>query len=180
LLISSFLSLAEINSTAHERIMLIRGIFWHEFFAIYLSSLIIISIPILCVLALGQYLFLIDILNNIGVVILLLFLLASIFILLGTALAYLIKKESITLLLCAFILVFLIFFSGFILPIERMSPISGAVASNMPGKITLSAFNEAVFYSQPLGALASAIHALLLWLAIMILITLTVKKVKNV
>jgi hypothetical protein len=180
LLISSFLSLAEINSPAHERVMLVKGMFWNEFFALFLSAVIIISIPLLCVLALGNYLFNIGIMNNIGLVILICFLLSSIFILLGISLAYLLKKESTTLLICTFILVFLIFFSGFILPIERMSYTPSIIAEHLPGKIALNAFNQAVFYSQPIDVIAPMIHALLAWSGIMVLIALTIKKVKKV
>ena len=154
LLISSFISLAEINSPAHERVMLVPRIFWHELFALYISSLLIIAIPLACVLVLGNYLFQIAVFANFGQVFWILLMVVSIFILAGTSLAYAIRKESITILISTFTLVFLIFFSGFILPVERMSDTPGLIASHLPGKLALSAFDQAVFYHQSMPVLS--------------------------
>ena len=163
LLISNFICITDINSDANQRVRMIKGIFFPEMLSIYFSSLIIMVLPIFCVLLLGNYLFRIEIFANFGTTALILFLLSSIFILLGMGLAYLIKKESITLLVTTFILVFLIFISGFLLPIERMSWFASYFARIFPTKIALSAFGKAVFYSQPTSLIINDILSLLGW-----------------
>ena len=72
-------------------------------------------------------------------------------------LSYLIKKKSLTLIVSVFLLIFLLFFSGFILPIERMGRIPAKIASNFPGNIASDALNKAIFYDQPLNPLNLAI-----------------------
>ncbi|MFP4400967.1 MAG: ABC transporter permease, partial [Candidatus Woesearchaeota archaeon] len=179
LLISSFISLNEINSTATQRHNLIRGIFFPEIISVYFSSLIVISIPLICIVLLGQYLFRLQIFQNALYISMILLLLISIFILLGMALSYLIKKESITLLISTFILVFLVFFSGFMLPIERMSNTANIVASNSPSTISLSAFNRIIFYSQGFEVIAPNVYQLIIWFGTLLLLTTLIKSMKK-
>ena len=179
LLISSFMCLTEINSSANCRIRLVKSIFTHEFISIYLSSFIIIFVPIFCVLLLGNYLFMIPLFENFGLVFLLLFFISSVFIFIGMGLSYLFKKESITLLISTFILVFLIFFSGFLLPIERMGRLPGLFASNFPGKIGLSALNKVVFYGQDFSSVLKDINLLMVWFVSLIAVVLIIKKLRH-
>jgi len=179
LLVSSFLCLSEINSKAYQRIGLIPKSFLPEFLAVYLSSLIIIMIPILCVMLLGNFMFVINILGNFAIISLLMFLTMSVFILFGMGLAYLIKKESTTLLISTFVLVFLMFFSGFLMPIERMTTTAAAIANHFPGSLAMSAFSKAVFYQQGLSTVFSELNQLLVWFWMMIIVVLVIKKVRN-
>jgi hypothetical protein len=176
LLVSSFICLNEINSPANKRIKLIKNIFISEVLSIYISSLLIISVPVTCVILAGQYLFQLSIFPNLGAIIPLLLLLSSIFILMGLALALTIKKESWTLMLNTFLLIFFIIFSGFILPVERMNEASALLASNSPGKIALNAFNKAVFYSQPAGTLVNDFLTLSFWLFLMLILVIAAKR----
>ena len=124
----------------------------------------------------GRYLFKIMILARLFEIFVILFLLSSIFIFLGICLAYLFKKESIILLVSSFLLVFLIFFSGFLLPIERMSKVSGFLAERFPGSLALSAFNKIAFHSQPFEATFDDIYLLLAWFFALVMILLIIKK----
>lgn len=180
LLISSFNCLNDINSPANERMKTIRGTFLPEMISIFISSIIIILIPLTCIMLLGHYLFLLPILEKLGLVILLMVMLSSIFILVGMALAYLIKKESITLLVATFLLVFLVFISGFILPIERMSYLPNLIALNSPGTMVLYAFNKVVFYGQNISSIEADIFSLIVWLIALLLAVLVIKKMRNV
>ena len=180
LLISSFICLAEINSPVSQRIKLVKRIFLHQLLSVYISTLIIMIVPLFSVILLGDFLFKIAILANIKIVLVVLFLVSSIFIFLGMSLAYLIKKESITLLVTAFILVFLIFFSGFLLPIERMSNVASVLAANFPAKMGLAAFNKVVFYNQGFEAISHNIFVLSAWFLSLMIITLIIKKTKNI
>ncbi len=180
LLISSFITLRNVNSSASKRVLLVKGIFVHDFLAGYISSLFITSIPIICVLLLGKYIFKIELFNNFGLIFLILFLLSSIFLMLGIIIANIIKKESIALLLTTFILIILIFFSGLLLPIEKMSNTAALFAINFPGKITIDALNQVIFYEQGLNTIGSSLVSLLIWLSGLTIIALAVKKVRDV
>ena len=98
----------------------------------------------------------------------------------GISIAYLVKKESITLLITTFILVFLLFISGFLLPIERMSAIPAAIAKFFPGKLALNAFNMVVFYDQGLSVVVSTISLLCVWFFFLVITAVVIKKVRKV
>jgi hypothetical protein len=180
LLISGFICLSEINGPAQKRRILIPGIFFPEIIAVYISSMIIMIIPLICVLILGNYLFAIPIFDHLPEVSIIILLLSSIFILMGSSLAYLIKNESITLLITTFLLVFFIFLSGFILPIERMSNWANIIASSFPAKLSLSAFNKVVFYNQGFSAISGCILGLTLWFSALFIASNIIKKIRNV
>src|SRR3989344_3739624 len=99
----------------------------------------------------------------------------SIYVLIGMGLSYLIKKKSLTLIVSVFLLIFLLFFSGFILPIERMGRIPAKIALNFPGNIASDALNKSVFYDQPLSSLNSAILILGLILILILMVVLVIK-----
>jgi len=180
LLVSSFICLGEINSSASTRIRILKNVFFHEFLSVFISSFVIIFIPLISVLILGNFLFVIDIIGNFGFVLTIMVLVSSVFILFGMSLSYLIKKESTTLLISTFILVFLMFFSGFLLPIERMTSFAATIASHFPGNLALNAFNKVVFYQQGYGAVVSEIGFLIAWCIGLVLLTLIIKKLRNV
>jgi len=135
--------------------------------------------PLICVALLGNFLFQLPFLNNLGILIILLFLLTSVFILMGMSLAYLIKKESMTLLVTTFLLVFFIFFSGFLLPIERMSVFASFFARFFPSKVALSIFNKTVFYNISAQLLLTEITILVNWLICLFFVVVFIKKIRR-
>ena len=179
LLISTFMCLQAINGAAHVRLRTMKGVFFPEFFSVYISSMVIISLPMLIVLLLGNFLFRIPIIANGFAVLVIVFLLASVFTLIGMTLAYMIKKEATTLLVTTFLLVFFIFFSGYVLPIERMSFASSFLASIFPGKLALSSLNLILFYELGLMAAASFVGSLALWFVWMGSIAIVVKVMRR-
>jgi ABC-type multidrug transport system permease subunit len=179
LLISSFLNLTQINSPASARIGLIKRISFAEIISIYLSSLFIIAIPVLCVISLGQFLFKLLIFPNLIILFPLFFLFLSTFILFGMLISYFIKKESMTLLTTTFILVLLIFFSGFILPIERMSFFLGGIAKMMPSTLSLQAFNQVVFYEANIPMISHYLNYLFIYCIVLFVLVCLTKKIRN-
>lgn len=179
LLTASFLCLQEINSAASSRIRLIPHMFSAEFSATYFSAIIISMIPVLCVLVAGEILFSLNILSSLATVLPTLLLLASSFIFFGMIVAYTLRKESITLLLSTLLLVFFMFFSGFLYPLERMNELFSVLANNLPPKTGLDAFNQAVFYGQPITQLTNELSLLLLWTAILAATALLIKYAKR-
>ena len=177
LLISTFITLGEINSPSNVRVSIIRGISFHEFFSTYFSSLFIILPSVLIVLSLGYLIFELSI--PFFYVFLSMFLLSTTFIMLGMSVSYLVEKESITMLIVTFLLMFLLFFSGYILPIERMSTLSRLIAEISPGKISLDIFNQLTFYNQPIENVIIGFSMLSIWFIFSMLITYVIKIIKN-
>jgi ABC-type multidrug transport system permease subunit len=129
---------------------------------------------------LGDLVFQLPLFAHFFAVCLIILLLSSIFILFGIALSYLVKRESVALLITTFILVFLIFISGFVLPIERMSAGAYTLATYSPGRTALSMFSKVVFYDQTLGMLGTELSIMGLWLTLAFLAALGIKTLKNV
>jgi len=77
-------------------------------------------------------------------------------------------------------LVFLIFLSGFLLPIERMSPFAAFFARTLSSNIALQAFNKVVFYNQGFGSMVTEFIALVTWFVNLAVLVVFVKKVRNV
>jgi hypothetical protein len=179
LLISTFICLGEINSSSAVRRGLMKHIVIPELLSVFISSMIVVVIPVFFVLMTGDLLFRIHIIENVLPVMAIVTIICSIFVLLGMAIAYLVRKESIALLVTTFILVMLIFLSGFILPIERMSPFSYAFSSIFPSHVGLSAFNRLVFYGQNFQTI-QYFPLLMAWLAGLIILVLLSRKISGI
>jgi len=179
LLISSFIALNDVNSSANQRVKLIKNIFIHNILSIYTSSLIIISVPVFCVLLLGSTIFQLAIFANGWTILLILLLVSSVFIILGMLLAQIIRKESIALLTTTFLLILFIFLSGFILPTEKMSDSVGAMSRYFPGKIGHNAFNKIVFYGQHISTISQELNLLLIWIIVLTTMLVLVYKYKK-
>lgn len=180
MLISTFMTLTRINSPANKRIKLSKWIFLPEFLADYLSSMIITFIPLICIIFFANYLYDLPIFSNIFMILFILFLVSSIFVLTGIFFSYIIKSESLTLLMQPFFLFFAIFFSGFLLQIERMQILSKIFTSLYPGRLAITAFNKIVFYNQPSYTIIGEIALLIIGGINLILITLLIKWIRKV
>lgn len=172
LLIGAFVTLSEVNEPSHTRIRLAPRTFFPEFFATFLSACLIVAVPVGIVLLLGNWLFKIGIFTHFGNIIILFSLLVFFFVFLGMLLAYAIRKESMTLMASTFLLILIIFLSGFLLPIERMSEYISIAALLNPATIVLDAFKQVVFYDatpQLLVLTVLALQASVLFLAALLL-----------
>jgi len=179
LLISSFIALSDINSSSLKRVNLIKNIAFHNILSVYLSSLIIIAVPVFCVLLMGSSLFQLSIFANGWAILAILFMVSSIFIILGMLIAQIIRKESITLLTTTFLLILFIFLSGFILPTEKMSDVVGAMSNYFPGKIGNNAFIKVVFYDQGISTIGGEFQLLLAWLLVLTILLIFVYHYRN-
>lgn len=179
LLIGSFVALNEINAPAHTRIRLIKNSFMYEFVASLISAFIMVVLPIVIVLFIGNIIFQLGVMTHIFAVLLIISLLAGIFILLGFFLAYLVRKESLTLMISTFILVFIIFLSGFLLPIERMNPLWSHIADASPGAVTSTAFKQIVFYNVDLQGIMPKIVLLSITLLTLLGLTILTRYLKE-
>lgn len=179
ILISKFVTLNHINSKARKRVSATPHTFISEYFSTYLTSMIIITIPLTCVLLFGQYFFKLPIIQNLSSTAIILALFCSTLVNLGITSAHLIRDESITLLIGSFIIVFMIFYSGFVLPIEMMSTIPRTIASIMPGNTATQAFDLTILYKQPISAAKSQLTSLTIWNIILTATALKTKKLRD-
>ncbi len=179
LLLGIFVALGEVNARTSIRLRLIQGMFFAEFFATLISALVIVSVPVIVVLLIGEFLFQLGMLGVLTPVLLLLLLVTIFFVLSGICLAYLIRRESIALMVSTFVLVLLIFLSGFLLPIERMSPLFALIAYLNPGSIAVSVFKQVVFYELPMSAVSFSYYFLIAEIAALLGVTLLIKKIRR-
>ncbi len=177
ILISSFMTLTYINSPARIRVSLIHGTFVPEFISLFLSSFLIVLLPITIVLILGFSIFhLYPILYHVIAVLAIVSFDIAIFVLVGMMSSYIIKKESLTLLTNTFLMVSLIFVSGLILPLERMRPIVSSISRITPAKVALDSFYKLVFYNVPFYPGCRDFNILLAWFLALLFLTLLIKK----
>ena len=146
LLIGAFVCLQQINSTAYVRIRLAKSTFLLDTIAIFFSAVTIVTLPALVVMALGAIIFKLPILASFSTLFVLVALFISTFVLTGMLLAYLFKSESISLMVSTFVLVFIVFLTGILLPIERMHPIVSTISHLSSSTIFLETFKQVVFY----------------------------------
>jgi ABC-type multidrug transport system permease subunit len=151
LLISTYVTLSSINSKTYERLNLVRGITLPHFISLIISSFLIILIPVSVVLIIGGTLFRLHIMSQLFSVLAGIGLLALIIIVVGMMIALLIRKESIALTTSTFVLIIMIFYSGFLLPVERMSDGFSHIAMYSPGTLSGLIFKQAVFYNVMAG-----------------------------
>lgn len=175
-LISTFVTLNEINSNARERIIITPRTFIIEYLSVLITSLLLISIPVLCVIAVGNVFFKISILPHLAGISAVIFLFSTTLANLGIGLAYLIREKSITLFIGSFMVIFLIFMSGFILPTEMMNTIPKLIASNLPGRISQNLFDMKVLHQQPLIEKPYELAKLGTWVIISTITTIKIKQ----
>lgn len=180
LLVSQFITLKQINSSVMKRHKMIKGIFLEEYLSVFISSALIISIPIFSVLFFGYYFFQLPILKNLSSVAIVTGLLCFSLINLGIATSYLVKEKSITLLIGNLALVFLSFFSGFVLPLDMMNQYLGTMGKYQPASIALRSFDSIILYGKEIHSIQFNIFYLSLWVIFLSLICLGVKKTQNV
>lgn len=179
LLTSTFICMNYLNSPANNRIMIINKMFFPSFFSVFIAAFFITIIPIIFVILLGNYLFLLPFLSNIILILFVVAISASIYVLIGMSLSYLIKDKSLTLLVSIFILIFLLFFSGFILPIERMGAVPAKIAGNFPGNLAADVLNKVLFYGQTFSVIRENLFSLVLILIAIALAALIIKYVRK-
>ena len=180
IIVSSVMTLTYINSPAKTRISLIKGTFIPEFVSVFLSSFIVVLIPVIVVLLLGFFLFkIVFILYHPTAVLILISLSVAIFVAIGMAFSYLIKKESLTLLTNTFAVILFMFISGLIIPVERMKLLMMRLTNMSPGKITLDSFYKLAFYKIPLSLHGRNFKLLVVWFVAVVIVTLIIKKLNE-
>ena len=171
-LLSTFMMITHISTPAHIRIRLIEGSWHKDFFALVVATVLVSSLMIAVVLALGVYLFHIPpdrLFAYSGI----LFLILVVLSLTGIFVVHLVWSESMSVIVAMFALVAMLFSSGFILPVERMSPWAASLSEVNPISIGLSAFDRIVFYGG--SAPSSDWLTLVVWILVLVFSTLAIR-----
>lgn len=148
LLLSSFMTITYVTTPAYVRLRLVQGAWFSDFVAMFVSSVLIASVSVGLVFSLGFFLFKIPI-DGIASFAIILFGILSVLTLMGMAIVHLVWSESMSIIVSMFAIVSLLFSSGFILPIERMSSWAAALSAVNPVTIGLEAFDRMIFYARP-------------------------------
>ena len=180
ILVSQFITVKFINSKTVKRLKMVEGISFSEYLSVFLSSLIIITIPMISVILFGQYLFELPIFDKIGQTALIVGLLCAAVVNFGIGIAYLVKEKSITLLIGNLLLVFLSFFSGFILPLAMMTPLLGGFGSIQPASLAQDSFDLIVLYNQPLGDIQTELIMMAGWVVALGAVAFKIKEHEGV
>jgi ABC-type multidrug transport system permease subunit len=120
LLLPSTLIIMEKNSRAHFRIFTTPTKPWLHIVATYLTSLIILILQVFIILAVSQLYFKISFLSSFWMLMLSMFVIMSLFIMMGMLLGYLFNTEEMSMLASVSLATLLLLTSGIVFPIESM------------------------------------------------------------
>lgn len=180
ILVSEFITLENISSPSKERMDVIPDTFLPEYLATFFTSILVLYIPVLCVLAFGHFLFKLPILSHpllfaSAIIITLLF--NGIIVNIGMITAYMIRNKSVTLLIGSFNIVLLIFLSGFILPAEMMTPAVRTFSNFLPGAPAIELFKSVILFEGSYYLPLKDLFTLIIINMLLIPITLKIKSV---
>lgn len=120
LLLPSTLIIMEKNSRAHFRLFTTPTKPKLHVIATYLTSLLILTLQVVIILAVSQFYFKISFFNSFGMLLLSLIIIMSLFILTGMLLGYIFNTEEMSMLASVSIATLLLLTSGIVFPIESM------------------------------------------------------------
>lgn len=175
-LVSSFMTLSHLNAPAHVRIRIVPRSSVSDFFAIWISSMVIALSSVLAVYVLGLLVFQIGITASSVSFFLVVLAIALSMSLLGILVVYAVRTESMSLILSMFAVVGLLFGSGFILPIERMSDWAFSLAHLNPVWIGMDSFDRVIFYGAPVSSLGAQFVVLAGWFVLLGALVFVVKR----
>ncbi|PIN86582.1 hypothetical protein COV19_03625 [Candidatus Woesearchaeota archaeon CG10_big_fil_rev_8_21_14_0_10_44_13] len=168
-LLSNMTVLNEINSSAHFRNFLLPIHNTYFIVGLFITNLIIVISQVLIFLWVGYSRFDIALAGNFWQVMLIVVMLASIFIMFGMALGYMIRSEQTSILTTTMCLLAMFLFSDIIFPAESMPQIAANLAYLNPIVVAESMFRKTLFYNIPLGSMAYQILILCAFILVLFL-----------
>ena len=139
--------------------------------ATYMTNLVLIIIQLIIILGISLF-FLKELSAALPLIVLILFLAASVFTFLGMALGYMFRSEETGVLASISLGSLLLFLSGTILPLETVSPLLREATSYNPFVIAEKLIREVFVFNMPLEALWIDLVLLLGYAAVLFLLIL--------
>ena len=123
IVLSNLFILKQTGAKSYEREILTPTSDRSFFVAGYLTNIFFIFIQIVALFLIGYYLFSGIIFDNIGLIFLAIFLATSIFVFIGMIIGYLVRTQSLSMLLAIFLVILFLVFSDILAPTEIAGPI---------------------------------------------------------
>jgi ABC-type multidrug transport system permease subunit len=167
ILLSSTIVITEKNTRAYFRNYIAPVPDVTFLISIYLTNIGIVFLQSLVLLVIAQFAFGVAILNSIASIIIALFIISSIFILIGMCIGYLfVSEETSTLASISFASICLLF-SSFLIPIESLTPTIGTIAKLNPFVVSEAVLRQLVIFNNSIFAAGSDVLLLLFYMVIL-------------
>jgi tetrahydromethanopterin S-methyltransferase subunit B len=148
--------------------------------AYYITNLLIIFVQTIIIAGLAAYFLKIDILSNLGLSMLIVFLAASLFILFGTLFGYVFKsQEGVTIAALSFSSV-LLFVSNLIIPLESAPSIVQKIARFNPFVVLSDALKKSMLFQLPIQDFYYELIVVLCYIVIVYMLIFLVQKLSKI
>lgn len=148
--------------------------------AIFFTALIINMFQIFIFLIVASFFFKVDLLINLGITIGILFIITTLFILLGMLIGSIFKTNEGNTLASITISSILLFFSRAVLPLETMPEMFRNIAQFNPFVISIDVLKQSLFFKLSILNLMSQIGSLLVYIVIFVVIIFAIQKIMKI
>ena len=153
LLLSAIVVVMELNTPAFFRNAISPTSDFLFFFASYLTNLSLIAIQTIIMLLISMLFFFSQVVGNIVTTLVVCFLVATFFIVLGMGLGYLFKTEQMSILAATFSASIFLFLSNTLMPIENTPEIFMKIVQFNPFIISVSLLRKSILFNQSIIAI---------------------------
>ena len=169
-LFSSTAIVFEKNSKAFFRNFITPTSEWIFIAARYTTDILVIGVQVFLFIAISAYFLNVQIIQGIWLSLLALFLISSLFILLGMTVGYIFNLQQISALAAISLSSIMLFLSNTIIPIESMSSAIRMIAKFNPFVIAEGMLRKTIVYNLGLGSIASDIYLMIGYSAVILVI----------
>jgi len=151
ILLSNIVVLREINSQSYFRNFLVPVRKRFFVISLYITNMMVIMFQIVIFLFVAKFKFNINLFNVAVPLLSTIFIVATIFTLLGMSVAYFMKNQQTSILLSTFITLAIFFFSDIIFPVEAMPKLAAFFAKLNPLVLGETIFRKIIYHGLPLS-----------------------------
>ena len=169
-LFSSTAIVFEKNSKAFFRNFITPTSEWIFIAARYTTDILVIGVQVFLFIAISAYFLNVQIIQGIWLSLLALFLISSLFILLGMTVGYIFNLQQISALAAISLSSIMLFLSNTIIPIESMSSAIRMIAKFNPFVIAEGMLRKTIVYNLGLGSIANDIYLMIGYSAVILVI----------
>ncbi len=168
LLLSSIVIVMELNTPAYFRNVISPTSKIMFFFGSYLTNLSLVGFQTVLMILISVVFFFSQVMSNILTTLVLCFLIATFFIMLGMGIGYLFKTEQMSILAATFGASMFLFLSNVLLPIENMPEFFMKIVQFNPFIISVSLLRKSILFKQSLIELNEEIFILVVFIILLL------------
>ena len=143
----------------------------------YFTSLIVIGMQLLIFIITAAYLFKIDLMANIATTLIVLFVMITLYIVLGMMIGSFFKSAETSALGAVTFSSILLFFSKAILPLENMPDLLRSIAQFNPFVINIDLLNKSIFFNMQLDILWGSLKYIMIYIAVIGVLLVVVQRI---